>query len=96
MWQQIFSATEPETVRDALLAATGLIIIAVAREIAECLVRSLKRIEVKLDRNTRETIRARRQATKAAEVVEARHAAQSRAGDLPSTPQPESAPTSHD
>jgi hypothetical protein len=45
--------------RELLLAAAAVIVMAVANEIASCLVRTLHRIETKLDRNTRETVRAR-------------------------------------
>jgi hypothetical protein len=53
------AAADTSGARELLLGAAAIIIMAVANEIASCLVRSLQRIETKLDRNTRETVRAR-------------------------------------
>jgi hypothetical protein len=58
---------DPSTIREALTAATAIMILAIANELAQCIVRTLHRIEAKLDRNTRETMRASRAAEKAAE-----------------------------
>jgi hypothetical protein len=59
MLDALFLQGNPDSVRELLLAAAAIIIMAVANEIAGCFVRTLHRIELKLDRNTRETIRAR-------------------------------------
>jgi hypothetical protein len=96
MWEQYFSSADPETAREALQAAAAIVILALANELAQCMVRTLHRIEAKLDRNTRETVRAARQAETAAHVAATARTAHTRAGDPPSTPQPDSEPTQAD
>jgi hypothetical protein len=66
MFSQFLGAGDPSTIGEALIMAGGLIILAVAKEIGDCIIRHLHRIESKLDRNTRETMRAARAAEKVA------------------------------
>jgi hypothetical protein len=55
----LLQSAEPDTIKEALIYSIGLIIIAVGGYFAQCVVRHLERLEGKLDRNTRETVRTR-------------------------------------
>jgi hypothetical protein len=55
----LFQLPVPATIDDALTYAVVLIIIAIGGFFGQCVVRHLERLEGKLDRNTRETVRTR-------------------------------------
>ncbi len=55
----LLQSPQPDTLKEALIYSIGLIIIAVGGYFAQCVVRHLERLEGKLDRNTRETVRTR-------------------------------------
>lgn len=56
---------QPQNWQQLFLMAASVIILGVARELAACIIRRLQQLEKDLQRNTRETIRARREAEKA-------------------------------
>jgi rRNA-processing protein FCF1 len=63
---QLLQNAEPQTMREIFIAAGSIIVLGVATQIMNCVVRQLQRIEAKLDRNTRETVAAHRDAERAA------------------------------